>query len=229
MAGMHVLADRARLRADLQGPGVFNFAQGAMVLFAALAMALLRRVDSRRPGHGASCSPTGVAAMAVMVAVAWRSSWVPVASWSTRRHHLLMATLGITQFFIDGRADALRQRHLQDRRRHAQGPDLPARGRVPGGVLVKGIVRAGDRRGGDGGAWRLFFQKPPSVARARGGRRPPGRASVGIPLNRSGSSSGRRRLWWRWWPACIWGASSACQFSLSLVALKALPVLILAA
>ena len=32
-------------------PGVFNFAQGAMVLFAALAMARFCRVDSGLAGH----------------------------------------------------------------------------------------------------------------------------------------------------------------------------------
>jgi branched-chain amino acid transport system permease protein len=32
--------------------GVFNFAQGAMVLFAALAMARFLRVDTRLAGHG---------------------------------------------------------------------------------------------------------------------------------------------------------------------------------
>ena len=44
---------------------------------------------------------------------------------------------------------------------------------------------------------------------------------------RSGWWCGRWRAWWPSWPAIMWGAKSGVQFSLSLIALKALPVLIL--
>ena len=63
---------------------------------------------------------------------------------------------------------------------------------------------------------------------ARGGRRPRGGALDRHPAQ---DHLGRRvvggRASWPSWPGVMWGAKSGVQFSLSLIALKALPVLIL--
>jgi branched-chain amino acid transport system permease protein len=86
--------------------GVFNFAQGAMVLFAALAMARFCRVDARScSAWTARCWPTcwpSCAAMAVMVAVAWLIERLVLGKLVNQEGiTLLMATLGIT-YFLDG-------------------------------------------------------------------------------------------------------------------------------
>ena len=97
----------------------------------------LRRMDAAAGwASTASCSPTcspSSLAMVVMIAVAWlierlvlRQARQPGrhhAADGDARHRLLPRRL---------RPDAVRQRHLQDRRRHAEGPDVPARERVPG-------------------------------------------------------------------------------------------------
>jgi len=113
--------------------GVFNFAQGAMVLFAALAMArfaewvpLYLGIEDPIIGNVLAFIGAG----GVMFCVAW------VIERLVLRHlvnqegtTLLMATLGIT-YFMEGlgqtifgssiyKIDIL---HLQDRHRHAQRP-----------------------------------------------------------------------------------------------------------
>ena len=85
--------------------GVFNFAQGAMVLFAALAMARfaewipqLSGLDSKFLANALAF----VAAMAVMVAVAWAIERLVLGKLVNQEGiTLLMATLGIT-YFLDG-------------------------------------------------------------------------------------------------------------------------------
>ncbi|HET9820399.1 MAG TPA: branched-chain amino acid ABC transporter permease, partial [Burkholderiaceae bacterium] len=85
--------------------GVFNFAQGAMVLFAALAMArfaewfpALLNFDSKLLANALAF----VAAMAVMVAAAWLIEKLVLGRLVNQEGiTLLMATLGIT-YFLDG-------------------------------------------------------------------------------------------------------------------------------
>ncbi len=85
--------------------GVFNFAQGAMVLFAALAMARfsewipkLMGLDSKFLGNVLAF----IAAMAVMIALAWLIERLVLGKLVNQEGiTLLMATLGIT-YFLDG-------------------------------------------------------------------------------------------------------------------------------
>ena len=85
--------------------GVFNFAQGAMVLFAALAMARFSEwipaftgLDSKVVSNVLAF----VAAMALMVAVAWLVERLVLGKLVNQEGiTLLMATLGVT-YFIDG-------------------------------------------------------------------------------------------------------------------------------
>ena len=85
--------------------GVFNFAQGAMVLFAALAMArfsewfpALLGFDNKVLGNVLAF----LAAMLVMVAVAWVIERLVLSKLVNQEGiTLLMATLGIT-YFLDG-------------------------------------------------------------------------------------------------------------------------------
>ena len=85
--------------------GVFNFAQGAMVLFAALAMARFSEWlpavlgnDSKVLGNLIAF----VAALAVMVAVAWVIQRLVLGKLVNQEGiTLLMATLGIA-YFLDG-------------------------------------------------------------------------------------------------------------------------------
>lgn len=82
--------------------GVFNFAQGAMVLFAALAMA---RLAEWIPGWTGIESPVmaNVAAFAIAALMMWAVAWF--IEFLVLRHlvnqegtTLLMATLGISYF-----------------------------------------------------------------------------------------------------------------------------------
>src|SRR5436189_4838560 len=85
--------------------GVFNFAQGAMVLFAALAMARFAEwvpqwlhTDSKLLANGIAF----VLAMACMVAVAWLIERLCLSKLVNQEPiALLMATLGIA-YFLDG-------------------------------------------------------------------------------------------------------------------------------
>src|SRR5512140_1455728 len=85
--------------------GVFNFAQGAMVLFAALAMARFSEgipqalhTDSKALGNLLAF----VMAMAVMVALAWLVQKLCLSKLVNQEGiTLLMATLGIS-YFLDG-------------------------------------------------------------------------------------------------------------------------------
>ena len=100
--------------------GVFNFAQGAMVLFAALSFA---RLSEFMPL---------VAALAlsvlIMIALAYAIEFLVLRHLVNQEGIILfMATLGIAYFLEGFGADDLGQRHLQDRSRAAEGSDLPVR------------------------------------------------------------------------------------------------------
>ena len=104
--------------------GVFNFAQGAMVLFAALAMARLAEWLPPGSASRASCSPTcwrSCVAMLIMIAVAWLIERLVLRPLVNQEAIvLLMATLGIA-YFLDGFGQTIwGSGHLQDRRRHAR-------------------------------------------------------------------------------------------------------------
>ena len=213
--------------------GVFNFAQGAMVLFAALAMA---RFSEWMPlwldvnNLLLSNLIAFVMAGAVMFAVAW------VIERLVLRHlvnqegaTLLMATLGIT-YFMEGLGQAL---FGSDVYKIDIGmpkePIFVLNSFFEGGVLVnKEDVIAAAIAATLVAGLSIFFQKT-STGRALRAVADDHQAaqSIGIPLN---------RIWVIVWcvagivalvSGMIWGSKLGVQFSLTTVALRALPVVIL--
>ena len=213
--------------------GVFNFAQGAMVLFAALAMA---RFSEWMPlwldinNLLVSNLIAFALAASVMFAVAW------VIERLVLRHlvnqegaTLLMATLGIT-YFMEGLGQSL---FGSDVYKVDIGmpkePIFVLDALFEGGVLVnKEDVIAAAIAATLVAALSIFFQKT-STGRALRAVADDHQAaqSIGIPLN---------RIWVIVWcvagvvalvAGMIWGSKLGVQFSLTTVALRALPVVIL--
>ncbi|HEU4459211.1 MAG TPA: branched-chain amino acid ABC transporter permease [Methylibium sp.] len=213
--------------------GVFNFAQGAMVLFAALAMARFSvwipqwlGIESRLVGNLLGFA----GAMALMVGVAWVIERLVLSKLVNQEGiTLLMATLGIT-YFLDGFGQTL---FGSDIYKIDVGlpkePMFLLEGTFQGGVLVnKEDLYAAGIAAALVAALSLFFQKTGTGRALRAVADDHQAAqSIGIPLN---------RIWVIVWSVAgfvalvagiIWGSKLGVQFSLSLVALKALPVVIL--
>jgi branched-chain amino acid transport system permease protein len=207
--------------------GVFNFAQGAMVLFAALTLVRLMELLKN------TFSPFLIALMltiGVMIALAWIIERLVLRPLVNQPGiSLFMATLGIS-YVLDGFGQAVWGSDV-----YMLDVGIPKRpimlfeSVVPGGVLVPSedlvaAAIAGLLVAGLG----LFFQKT-RIGRALRAVADDHQAaqSVGIPLN---------HIWVIVWTVAglvalvagiVWGSKLGVQFSLSLVALKALPVLIL--
>ncbi len=213
--------------------GVFNFAQGAMVLFAALAMA--RFSEWIPAGLGIESKVLGnvlafIAAMAVMIIVAWLIEKLVLGQLVNQEGiTLLMATLGIT-YFLDGFGQTL---FGSDIYKIDVGlpkdPIFLLENVFQGGVLVnKEDLYAAVIAAALVAVLSLFFQKTATGRALRAVADDHQAAqSIGIPLN---------RIWVIVWSVAgfvalvagiIWGSKLGVQFSLSLVALKALPVVIL--
>ncbi len=213
--------------------GVFNFAQGAMVLFAALAMARFSEWIPATLGFDNKLLANTLAfaaATIVMVGVAWA-----IERFALRRLvnqegiTLLMATLGIA-YMLDGVGQML---FGSDIYRIDVGipkdPMFLFQDTFQGGVLInKEDLVASLIAACLVIALSLFFQKT-STGRALRAVADDHQAaqSIGIPLG---------RIWVIVWSVAgfaalvagiIWGSKLGVQFSLSLVALKALPVVIL--
>ncbi len=213
--------------------GVFNFAQGAMVLFAALAMARFAEwiphwlgFDNKLLGNVLGF----VAAMAVMVMVAWLIERLALSRLVNQEGiTLLMATLGIT-YFLDGFGQTLFGSDIY--KIDIGMPKEPLfllESVFPGGVLIsQEDLYAALIAAALVAALSLFFQKTATGRALRAVADDHQAAqSIGIPLN---------RIWVIVWSVAgfvalvagmIWGSKLGVQFSLSLVALKALPVVIL--
>jgi branched-chain amino acid transport system permease protein len=213
--------------------GVFNFAQGAMVLFAALAMARFSMWLPKWLGfqsHLLANLLAVVAAMAVMVIVAWLVERLVLGRLVNQEGvTLLMATLGIA-YFLDGFGQTL---FGSDIYKIDVGlpkdPIFLLEGVFPGGVLVNkedlyaALIAAALVAG-----LSLFFQKTATGRALRAVADDHQAAqSIGIPLS---------RIWVIVWSVAgfvalvagiIWGSKLGVQFSLAQVALKALPVVIL--
>ena len=213
--------------------GVFNFAQGAMVLFAALTMA--RFSEWIPQGLGIESKVLGnllafAAAMLVMVIVAWLIEKLVLGRLVNQEGiTLLMATLGIT-YFLDGFGQTLfgsqiykidvglpkDQILLLDN--VFQGGILVSQEDLYAAVIAAALVAA----------LSLFFQKTATGRALRAVADDHQAAqSIGIP---------RSRVWVIVWSVAgfvalvagvIWGSKLGVQFSLSVLALKALPVVIL--
>ena len=213
--------------------GVFNFAQGAMVLFAALAMA---RFAEWIPAYAGITSPVAanliafVLAAGVMFIVAW------VIEFLVLRHlvnqegtTLLMATLGIT-YFLDGVGQSIFGSDIYKIDIGMPKEPLMAFEKAfEGGIMInqEDMVAAAIAAVLVAGL-SVFFQKTTTGRALRAVADDHQAAqSIGIPLN---------RIWVIVWcvagivalvAGMIWGSKLGVQFSLSTVALRALPVVIL--
>jgi branched-chain amino acid transport system permease protein len=213
--------------------GVFNFAQGAMVLFAALAMARFSEWLPKLIGTDSKIVANVLAfavAMALMVAVAWLIERLCLSKLVNQEGiTLLMATLGIT-YFLDGFGQTLFGSDI-----YKIDVGLPKdplfllQSTFQGGILVnKEDLYAALIAAALVITLSMFFQYTATGRALRAVADDHQAAqSIGIPLN---------RIWVIVWSVAgftalvagvIWGSKLGVQFSLSLVALKALPVVIL--
>ncbi len=197
--------------------GVFNFSQGAMVLFAALTLVGLME-------NGVPVWLALILTMLVMIALAFAVERLMLRPLVNQDHIILfMATIGLT-FFLEGFGETLWGSNVKRLDVGIPNESFEIHGvllnqfdlfaAAIGAVLVAGLA--------------IFFHKTP-VGRALRAVADDHQAamSVGIPL---------KTIWIIVWSVAgivamvagiMWGAKSGVQFSLSLIALKALPVLIL--
>jgi branched-chain amino acid transport system permease protein len=212
--------------------GVFNFAQGAMVLFAALAMARFSEWFPALLGTGKILGNlmAFAAAAALMVVVAWVVERLVLGKLVNQEGiTLLMATLGVT-YFLDGFGQTLFGSDIYKIDIGLPKDPMFLFDKVfQGGILVnKEDLYAAAIAAALVVVLSLFFQYT-STGRALRAVADDHQAaqSIGIPLN---------RIWVIVWSVAgftalvagiIWGSKLGVQFSLSLVALKALPVVIL--
>jgi branched-chain amino acid transport system permease protein len=202
--------------------GVFNFAQGAMVLFAALSLARMLEV-----------MPFYIAlplTVLVMVVLAYAIERLVLRSLVNQDGIvLLMATIGIT-YFLNGFGETVWGSDIYKIDLGIPKEPMLLLGNVfEGGILLsKEDLIAAVAAALLVLALALFFQRT-AVGRALRAVADDHQAaqSIGIPLN---------RIWVIVWAVAgvvalvagiIWGSKLGVQFSLSLLALKALPVVIL--
>lgn len=197
--------------------GVFNFAQGAMVLFAALTLVGLME-------NGVPVWLALALTMVVMVALAFTIERVMLRPLVNQPHIILfMATIGLT-FFLEGFGELLWGSNVKK-----LDVGIPNESFEVGGILLNQFdLFAAVMAAVLVGVLAVFFHKTP-IGRALRAVADDHQAalSVGIPL---------KTIWVVVWSVAgivamvagiMWGAKSGVQFSLSLIALKALPVLIL--
>ena len=213
--------------------GVFNFAQGAMVLFAALAMARFSEWFPALLGFDSKVLANIMAfaaAMVVMVAVAWLIERLVLGKLVNQEGvTLLMATLGVA-YFMDGFGQTIFGSDIYKIDIGLpKDPIFLMESTFPGGLLInKEDLYAAAIAASLVVALSLFFQKT-STGRALRAVADDHQAaqSIGIPLS---------RVWVIVWAVAgfaalvagmIWGSKLGVQFSLAVLALKALPVVIL--
>lgn len=213
--------------------GVFNFAQGAMVLFAALAMArfatwipLWTGIDNLIFANVAAF----IIASVIMFGVAWLIERLALRHLVNQEGTtLLMATLGIS-YFLDGLGQTIFGSDIYKIDiGMPKEPIMAFENMFAGGILINkedlyaaliaAVLVAG---------LSLFFQKTATGRALRAVADDHQAAqSIGIPLN---------RIWVIVWcvagvvalvAGMIWGSKLGVQFSLTTVALRALPVVIL--
>jgi branched-chain amino acid transport system permease protein len=213
--------------------GVFNFAQGAMVLFAALAMARFSEWYPALLGFDSKLLANLMAfatALVIMIVVAWLVERLVLGKMVNQEGiALLMATLGIT-YFLDGFGQTVFGSDIYKIDIGLpKDPMFLFESTFQGGVLVnKEDLYAAAIAATLVIALSLFFQKTPTGRALRAVADDHQAAqSIGIPLS---------RVWVIVWSVAgfvalvagmIWGSKLGVQFSLSLLALKALPVVIL--
>ena len=213
--------------------GVFNFAQGAMVLFAALAMARFSEWIPQWTGLDSKFITNALAfivALAIMVVIAWLIEKLVLGKLVNQEGvALLMATLGIS-YFLDGFGQTIFGSSIYKIDvGMPKDPMFLLEGVFQGGLLVNqedlvaaliatalvAALAAFFQYTGTGRALRAVADDHQAAQ------------SIGIPLN---------RIWVIVWSVAgfvalvagvIWGSKLGVQFSLSVLALKALPLVIL--
>ena len=213
--------------------GVFNFAQGAMVLFAALAMA---RFAEWFPEWTGIANPVlanvvaFIAAGALMFIVAWLIERLVLRHLVNQEGAtLLMATLGIA-YFLEGLGQSMFGSNIYPIDIGMPKDPVFLFDKVfPGGILVnqEDVIAAGIAATLVI-ALTVFFQKTKTGRALRAVADDHQAAqSIGIPLG---------RIWVIVWcvagavalvAGMIWGSKLGVQFSLTTIALRALPVVIL--
>ncbi len=213
--------------------GVFNFAQGAMVLFAALAMARFAEwfprwtgIESRLLANIAAF----VIAAAVMCVVAWLIEYLVLRHLVNQEGTtLLMATLGIS-YFLDGAGQTIFGSDIYKIDiGMPKEPIIAFESLFERGILInKEDLYAALIAAVLVTLLSVFFQKTGTGRALRAVADDHQAAqSIGIPLN---------RIWVIVWcvagitalvAGMIWGSKLGVQFSLTTVALRALPVIIL--
>ncbi|MBW6496740.1 MAG: branched-chain amino acid ABC transporter permease [Burkholderiaceae bacterium] len=213
--------------------GVFNFAQGAMVLFAALSFARLAEwvpqwlgIESLLLGNVIAF----VLSVAVMIAVAVVIERIVLRPLVAQEGIvLLMATLGVS-YFLDGFGQTIWGSSIYEIDLGISKDPLF----ILGGVFQGGLLVNRDDIVAAVAATLLviilaiFFQKTATGRALRAVADDHQAAqSIGIPLN---------RIWVIVWAVAgfvalvagaVWGSKLGVQFSLAVLALKALPVVIL--
>lgn len=213
--------------------GVFNFAQGAMVLIAALAMARFSEwiphwlgIESKLLGNVLAFIVSAVFMWLIAVAI---ERWVLRYLVNQEPTSLLMATIGIS-YFLDGMGQILYGSSVYSI--DVGMPKEPAfilQSTFEGGILINledltaALVAAMLVA-----ALAIFFQYTPTGRALRAVADDHQAAqSIGIPLN---------RIWVVVWTVAgivalvagiIWGSKFGVQFTLATAALRALPVVIL--
>jgi branched-chain amino acid transport system permease protein len=197
--------------------GVFNFAQGAMVLFSALTLVGLME-------RGVPVPLALALTVGVMVALAFAIERVVLRPLVNQEHIILfMATIGLN-FFLEGLGEMVWGANVKK-----LDIGIPDESFTMAGILINKLeMTAAATAAVLVGILAVFFQRT-KIGRALRAVADDHEAalSLGIPL---------RTIWVVVWSVAglvalaagiMWGAKSGVQFSLSLIALKALPVLIL--
>jgi branched-chain amino acid transport system permease protein len=197
--------------------GVFNFAQGTMVLFAALTLVGLME-------RGVPVVPALLMTMVVMVALAFAIERIVLRPLVNQEPIILfMATIGLN-FFLEGFGEMLWGSNVK-----RLDIGIPDRSFMVAGVQLNQLeMSAAGTAAVMVAVLAVFFQRT-RIGRALRAVADDHEAalSIGIPL---------KTIWIIVWSVAglvaivagvMWGAKSGVQFSLSLIALKALPVLIL--
>ena len=210
--------------------GVFNFAQGAMVLLAGLA--LVRSLDFLVAKGFPLWS-------AIILGLAFAAAVMALTAWLVERFvlgplvnqdglTLFMSTIGVT-FMIEGGAQMLFGSDVYPLRLFPTDAWFLFESVFPGGILVNKLdVWGGLIAGVLVAGLAVFFQNTKTGRALRAVADDHAAAqSVGIPIS---------YIWFVVWlvaglvalvAATVWGTKLGVQFSITFLALKALPVLII--
>ena len=210
--------------------GVFNFAQGAMVLLAGLA--LVRSLDffvsKGMPGWAAIVAGLLFASMVMAVCAFCVERFVLGPLVNQNALTMFMATIGAT-FVIEGVAQMIFGSEVYPLRLFPTDAWIAGESLFPGGILINKLdVWGGIIAGLLVIALAVFFQYTKTGRALRAVADDHAAAqSVGIPIS---------WIWFVVWlvaglvalvAAAIWGTKLGVQFSITFLALKALPVLII--